>query len=160
MRAPPRRTGSRRSEARRPQTSRPRGETWRTLSGRFWTGCPLGVSLGHIGTVFLSKNKFLQLQSHFPFYGSPEWRTTNLWPIRLFFIHLWKWWENHFLQNHMCSSIVLSILLCCSPEGFVTFFPMKLAFLLFLGSFSWSDVRSKVRGVGCVQTVKPSEDHL
>jgi len=35
------------------------------------------------------------------------------------------------------------ILLSCSPEGLFTFFPVKVFFIL-LGSFSWSDVRSKV----------------
>jgi len=38
------------------------------------------------------------------------------------------------------------ILLCCSPEGFFPFFPVK-GFFLFLGSFSWSDVRSCDRDV-------------
>jgi len=51
------------------------------------------------------------------------------------------------------------ILLCCSPEGFFPFFPVK-GFFLFLGSFSWSDVRSKVRDVVCVQIVKPAEANL
>jgi len=50
-------------------------------------------------------------------------------------------------------------LLCCSPEGFFTFFPWK-GFFYCLGSFSWSDVRSKVRDVVCVQTVKPFEAHF
>jgi len=40
------------------------------------------------------------------------------------------------------------ILLCCSPEGFFTVIPVKGCFL-FLGTFSWSDVRSKVRDVMC-----------
>jgi len=52
------------------------------------------------------------------------------------------------------------ILLCCSPEGFFTLFPFFEFFFLFLGSFSWSDVRSKVRDVVCVQNIKPTEDNL
>jgi len=38
------------------------------------------------------------------------------------------------------------ILLCCSPEGFFPFFTMK-GFFLFVGSVSWSDVRSWDRDV-------------
>jgi len=48
------------------------------------------------------------------------------------------------------------ILLCCSPEGFFTFFPVKGLF----GSFSWSDVRFWDRDVVCLQIVKPSEANL
>jgi len=46
------------------------------------------------------------------------------------------------------------ILLCCSPEGFFPFLPVK-GFILFLGNFS--DVRSWDRDVVCVQIVKASE---
>jgi len=51
------------------------------------------------------------------------------------------------------------ILLCCSPEGFFPFFPVK-GFFLFLGSFSWSDVRSWDMDAVCEQIVKPSEANL
>jgi len=40
---------------------------------------------------------------------------------------------------------------------FLPFFPLWKSFFSFLGSYSWSDVRSKVRDVVCVQIVKPSE---
>jgi len=65
-------------------------------------------------------------------------------------------------SGHM-TSILLSILERDPPLllswRVLAFFPGK-GFFIFLGSFSWSDVRSKVRGVVCVQTVKPAEDNL
>jgi len=59
-------------------------------------------------------------------------------------------------SGHM-TSIVLSILERDPPLllswKFLIYSPWKF-FFLFLGSFSWSDVRSKVRDVVCVRVVK------
>jgi len=65
----------------------------------------------------------------------------------------WSWGRNYSCLSYEHSCLIFAL------DRLFPFCPVK-GFYLFLGSCSWSDVRSKVREVVCVRIVNHSEANL